>query len=108
MFKDKAEEEYYYFVAKAIAEEISIQLEEVEKLEGFVSVDLTTVNVNPSESVIEIETTYFRNDSKRYSKYSTIEESKPTLDFLPKVIYFWYKCFNEDFTEQGIVFSNYF
>lgn len=107
MFKDKSEEDYFYFVAKAVAEEIAIQLDEIEDSEGVNTVDLTTVNVNPSESVIEVETTYLGNDSKRFSKLSKISESKPTLDFLPKVIYFWYKCFNEDFKEHGIVFSNY-
>lgn len=107
MFKDKSEEDYYYFVAKAIAEEIAIQLDEIEASEVGSSVDLTTVNVNPSESVIEVETTFIGSDSKRYSKLSKIPESKPTLDFLPKVIYQWYKFFNEDFKEHGIVFSNY-
>ena len=105
MFKDAKEKNFFYYVAKAIAEDIAIQLDEIEELDGHFEVDFSQITLDHERRCIAIDTDYIdEDDGKRYVLHEDVNMYKARLDFLPKVFYMWLDCFAKDF-EHGVNFT---
>lgn len=106
IFKDMNDCRYYYYLTKAIAEDIEYHIDEIESLKGDFMIDVTFITVNIERRCIEISTQFINMDNhKRYSWDTTIKKYNGMKDFLPKIVYEW---FNENWQtafDHGIYFN---
>ena len=105
MFKDAKEKNFYYYMAKAIAEDIAIQLDEIEERDGSFAVDFTQISLDNEKRCIVVDTEFVDlDDGKRYGLHEETPMYKSRAECFPKVFYMWLECFADDF-EHGVNFS---
>lgn len=105
MFKDDKEANFFNYVAKAVANAITRQIDEIEEQDG--DVDFTQITLNVSNRCIDVNTDFIdADDGGRYTVHGEVRMFKAKTDFLPKVFYAWLECFADDF-EHGVNFSGW-
>ena len=105
MFKDEKETNFFYYIAKAIAETIAIQLDEIEELDGHFEVDFSQITLDREKRCIAVDTDYIdEDDGTRYVLHEEVNMYKGRADFFAKVFYVWLDIFAKDF-EHGVNFT---
>ena len=109
MFKDENEKNFFYYIAKEIAEIIAIQLDKIDEFDGanHFDIDFSQITLNSERNCIEIETEYIEtDDGTRYGLHDELNMYKSNPDFFPKIFYMWLDCFADDF-KHGVNFSGH-
>lgn len=105
MFETTADKRRAYNVANEIAQLIEMQLDEIEKLDGVNTVDVSYISLDEKKRCIEIDTEYVNaDDGKRYSLHETVNAHAGTHRFFAQVFYLWLLTFANWF-EHGIEFN---